>query len=300
RQLVDLPHVEEALLISTCNRVEVYAAARAPESGLAELRSFLGSARSVDGEALARSLYEHAGEAAVRHVFRVACALDSMVIGEPQTLGQVKEAYGAAVRVGTARSWLCRCLERAFTVAKRVRSETRIAEGAASVSSVAVDLAQSIFGELGGRIVLLVGAGKMGGLAARRLRAAGAAEVLVVNRTHERALELAREVDGKARPWDDLEGLLAVVDVAITSTGASEPILSAARMAQVVKRRKHRPLFLIDIAVPRDVDAQAAKLEGVFLYDVDDLERVVADNLAARRKEAEAADRIGSEEGGRG
>src|SRR5262249_38348552 len=168
--------------------------------------------------------------------------------------------------------------------------------GAASVSSVAVDLAQSIFGELGGRIVLLVGAGKMGGLAARRLRAAGAAEVLVVNRTHERALELAREVDGKARPWDDLEGLLAVVDVAITSTGASEPILSAARMAQVVKRRKHRPLFLIDIAVPRDVDAQAAKLEGVFLYDVDDLERVVADNLAGRRKEAEAAERIVSEE----
>src|SRR5262249_49874104 len=159
--LCELPNVGEAVLVSTCNRVEVYAFARAIESGLAEVRSFLGSARGVDAETLAKHLYEHAGEEAVKHVFRVARALDSMVIGEPQILGQVKDAYGAAVRAGTAGPTLARFLERAFGVAKRVRSETRIAEGAASVSSVAVDLARTIFGELDGRIVLVVGAGKM-------------------------------------------------------------------------------------------------------------------------------------------
>jgi glutamyl-tRNA reductase len=296
QRLCALPSVGEALVVSTCNRVEVYAVAHARESALAEVRSFLGATRGVDAETLSNHLYERAGDQAVRHVFRVASALDSMVIGEPQILGQVKEAYGAAVRAGTAGALLTCCLERAFGVAKRVRTETHIAEGAASVSSVAVDLARSIFGELGGRIVLLVGAGKMAGLAARRLRAAGAAEVLVTNRTHERAVELAREVDGKARPWEDLEGLLGAADVAITSTGSPDPILDAPRMAAIVKRRKHRPLFLIDIAVPRDIDARVGELDNVFLYDVDDLERVVADNLRARQKEAEAAERIVADE----
>jgi glutamyl-tRNA reductase len=291
-QLCELPHVGEAVLISTCNRVEVYALARASESGLAEVRSFLGTARNMDAETLARHLYEHAGEAAVKHVFRVASALDSMVIGEPQILGQVKEAYGAAVRAGTAGPTMARFLEKAFGVAKRVRSETKIAEGAASVSSVAVDLAHTIFGDLGGRIVLVVGAGKMAGLAAQRLRSAGAAEVLVTNRTFERAQELAREVDGKARPWEDLDGMLAAADVAITSTGAQQPILTRARMEPVVKRRKQRPLFLIDIAVPRDIEPAVSKLANVFLYDVDDLERVLAENLKLRAKEAEAAERI--------
>ena len=291
-KLCELPNVGEAVLVSTCNRVEVYALARAGESGLAEVRSFLSAARGVDAETLAKHLYEHAGEGAVQHVFRVASALDSMVIGEPQILGQVKDAYGAAVRAGTAGPMMARFLERAFGVAKRVRSETKIAEGAASVSSVAVDLAQSIFGDLGGRIVLVVGAGKMAGLAAQRLRSAGAAEVLVTNRTFEHAQELAREVDGKARPWEDLDGLLAAADVAITSTGAQQPILTKARMEPVIKRRKQRPLFLIDIAVPRDIEAQVAKLANVFLYDVDDLERVLAENLKLRAKEAEAAEKI--------
>ena len=291
-KLCELPHVGEAVLVSTCNRVEVYALARAGESGLAEVRSFLGAARGMDPEMLAKHLYEHAGEGAVKHVFRVASALDSMVIGEPQILGQVKEAYGAAVRAGTAGPMMARFLERAFGVAKRVRSETKIAEGAASVSSVAVDLAQTIFGDLGGRIVLVIGAGKMAGLAAQRLRSAGAAEVLVTNRTFERAQELAREVDGKARPWEDLDGMLAAADVAITSTGAQEAILTKARMEPVIKRRKQRPLFLIDIAVPRDVEPSVAKLANVFLYDVDDLERVLAQNLELRAKEAEAAEKI--------
>jgi glutamyl-tRNA reductase len=296
QQLAALPHVGEALLVSTCNRVEVYASCGAAEPALAELRSFLGAARSVEAELLSRHLYEHAGEDAIRHVFRVASALDSMVVGEPQILGQLKEAYGAAARVGTSGGHLARTIERAFSVAKRVRSETRIAEGAASVSTVAVDLARSIFGELAGRIVLVVGAGKMAGLAAQRLRTAGAAEVLVTGRTFERAAELAREVDGKARPWEDLDGLLALADVAITSTGSPEPILTAERMAALVRKRRHRPLFLIDIAVPRDVASAVGDLDNVFLYDVDDLERVVANNLRARAKEAEAAERIVAEE----
>jgi glutamyl-tRNA reductase len=296
QRFTELGNVGEVALLSTCNRVEVYAVARSRDVAVAELRSHLSKERNLDAETLSAHLYEHAGDEAVRHLFRVASALDSMVVGEPQILGQLKEAYGAAMKAGTAGAWLGRCLERAFAVAKRVRTETKIAQGAASVSSVAVDLAKSIFGDLKGKIVLLVGSGKMAGLAAQRLRSAGAAEVLVTGRTFDKAAELAREVDGKARPWEDLDGLLQAADVAITSTASPTPVLQKDRMAQVVKRRRHRPLFLIDIAVPRDVEPSVGKLDNVFLYDIDDLERALAENLRARQGEAEQGERIVAEE----
>jgi glutamyl-tRNA reductase len=285
--------VGEAVLISTCNRVEVYAAARAgATAAAAEVRSWLAQARRMDAERLSAHLYEHAGEQAVRHVFRVAASLDSLVIGEAQILGQLKSAYGAASQAGCVGPLLSRCLERAFGVAKRVRSETAIARGAANVSSVAVELARRIFGELAGKIVLLIGAGKMSDLAARHLRSDGAVEILCTNRSPERAEELARKVEGQARPFEDLDRLLTLADVVVTSTGSQEPILNRARMKKVVKARRHRPLFLIDIAVPRDIESACGELDGIYLFDIDDLQKVVAENLKERLKEADGAERI--------
>ena len=296
--VLELPSLGEAVILSTCNRVEVYAATRAELAASAlpaaagEVARFLASSRAFDAERLSRHLYEHTGPAAVRHVFRVAASLDSLVVGESQILGQLKSAWGAAAQAGSIGPLLGRCLERAFGVAKRVRSETAIARGGANVSSVAVELATRIFGELAGRQVLVVGAGKMSDLAARHLRADGAGEILVTNRSAEKAAELARKVDGVARPWAELPALLVACDIVISSTGATEPIVTAAMMKEVMKARRHRPIFVIDIAVPRDVDPKAGKLDGVYLFDVDDLAKVVAENLAERRKEADGAERI--------
>lgn len=297
RELNALPLVGEALVISTCNRVEIYAAtpaaaAGAVEAAAAEVRRFLAASRGVALDRLAPHLYERTGAAAVKHIFRVASSLDSLVIGESQILGQLKGAYGAATRAGCVGPLLARCLERAFGVAKRVRTETAIARGAANVSSVAVELAKNIFGDLAGKTVLVVGAGKMSDLAARRLRADGAEDLIVTNRSPERAEELARRAGGVARPFEELERLLLIADIVISSTGSREPIIGFPTMKRVVKARRHRPLFLIDIAVPRDVEAQVAKLDGVYLFDIDDLERVVAENLEERRAEADAAERI--------
>ncbi|MBI4510592.1 MAG: glutamyl-tRNA reductase [Deltaproteobacteria bacterium] len=293
-----LPSVGEAILVSTCNRVEIYAATRAGTSAAAvpaasgEIRRFLVDSRGEPADKLSAHLYERSGEAAVRHVFRVASSLDSLVIGESQILGQLKTAYGTSSQAGCVGPLLGRCLERAFGVAKRVRTETAIARGAANVSSVAVDLAQRIFGDLGDKRVLVIGAGKMSDLAARHLRAAGALEILVTNRSPERAEELARRVDGVARRFEELDKLLTAADIVISSTGSREPIVSVGLMRSIVKARRHRPIFLIDIAVPRDIDPLAAKLDGVYLYDVDDLQQVVADNLKERKKEAGSAERI--------
>jgi glutamyl-tRNA reductase len=289
--LLELPSVGEAVVLSTCNRVEVYAAGRAAAAG-GEIRRFLAERRGVSDELLAGHLYERTGEGAVRHIFRVASSLDSLVVGESQILGQLKSAYGAASQAGSVGPLLGRCLERAFGVAKRVRAETAIARGAANVSSVAVELAKRVFGELNGKVVLIVGAGKMSDLAARHLRADGAAEILVTNRSPERAAELAAKVEGKARPWDELEALFGLADVVISSTGAREPIVSRDFLKRVMKARRHRPIFIIDIAVPRDIEPAAGKLDDVYLFDIDDLEKVVADNQAERRKEAGSAERI--------
>jgi glutamyl-tRNA reductase len=291
-QIVRLPGVAEGLVVSTCNRVELVAAAQSQGHALPAMRRFLEESRGVDPEALAEHAYEHAGPAAVRHLFRVASSLDSMVIGEPQILGQVKDAYGAAQKAGTLGPLLDRCFARAFAVAKRVRTETAIAAGAASVSSVAVDLAERIFGGLEGRLVLIIGAGEMADLAARHLHGSGAADILCVNRTYERAVELAARVEGQARRWEELDGLLATVDIVISSTGSPDPILDVKRVERAMKARRQRSLFLIDIAVPRDIEAACGDLDNVFRFDVDDLEKVVAENLKERQKEAQRAERI--------
>jgi len=289
-ELVKLPGVGEAMIISTCNRVELYAGVDG-EQVAEEVRRYL-----IDGRGLSRSieqhLYLHDGEAAVRHLFRVAASLDSMVVGESQILGQVKQAYGAALAAGTLGPLLTRTLPRAFAAAKRVRSETDVAKSSASVASAAVDLAGQIFGDLAGRDVLVVGAGKMGDLAARHLKASGIASLYVVNRTLQRAEELAARLGGRAAPWEDLDKLLAVADIVLCSTGASEPVIRRERIEKVMRARKGRWLFLIDIAVPRDVEPSVGDLENVYLYDVDGLQKVVEENLAGRQRGAAEADLI--------
>jgi glutamyl-tRNA reductase len=290
RRLVTVPGIGEAMIVSTCNRVELYAGV--DDGGALEaLQRFLIDERALPASMRAH-LYAQAGHDALRHLFRVASSLDSMVVGESQILGQVKEAYSFALDAGTLGPVLQRAVPRAFALAKRVRTETDVAKSSASIASAAVDLAAQIFGELHGRHVLVVGAGKMGDLSARHLKAAGIGELTVINRTQARAVELAEKLGGRAAPWDDLDRLLAKVDIVLCSTGATEPILHRDRVARVMRARKGRWLFFIDIAVPRDIDPAVGTVENVYLYDVDALERVVAQNRAQRASEARAAEEM--------
>ncbi|HEV7556211.1 MAG TPA: glutamyl-tRNA reductase, partial [Kofleriaceae bacterium] len=284
--------VTEALLVSTCNRVEVYGVSHAGVDATGAVRKFLATQRGLEPGAVADVLYDHRGSAAIRHVFRVASALDSLVLGEAQILGQLKDAYSVAGTAGTSGPLLKRCLERAFGAAKRVRTETAIARGAANVSTVAVGLATRVFEKLAGKSVLVIGAGKMSTLAARHLYASGATHIVVTNRSPAKAEALAAEIDGIAKPWDELEALLAHADVVISSTGAREPILTPKLVKRVMKARKWRSIVVIDIAVPRDADPDIADLDGVYLFDIDNLEGMVAANLAERAKAAEHAVRI--------
>ena len=290
--------VAEALLISTCNRVEVYGVAKPGGDAAPAVRAFLAEQRGVKPATLADHLYEHRGSAAVRHVFRVAASLDSLVVGEAQILGQLKDAYTVARKAGTSGTVLSRCLDRAIGVAKRVRSETTIARGAANVSSVAVELAHKVFGELAGKNVLVVGAGKMSSLAAKHLDANGAQKIVVTNRSPEKAEALAAEIEGDAKPWADLDKLLVDADVVISSTGAREPILTKSLFKKVIKARRYRNMVVIDIAVPRDAEPDIGKLDGVYLFDIDDLDNVVKENIAERTKAAEHATKIVEHEAG--
>ena len=290
--------VAEALLVSTCNRVEVYGVARPGHDATTAVRRFLVEQRNVDLAAFGDALYMRRGSEAVRHVFSVASALDSLVVGEAQILGQLKAAFAIAGGAGTSGPVLRRCLERAFGVAKRVRTETTIARGAANVSSVAVQLAGQIFGDLAGKSVLVVGAGKMSRLAARHLYASGALRIVVTNRSPEKAEALAAEIDGVAKPWADLEKLLVEADVVLSSTGAREPILTRPLFKKVAKARRYKPIMVVDIAVPRDADPEIGELENVFLFDIDDLDKVVTANLAERGKAAGQATKIVEHEAG--
>jgi glutamyl-tRNA reductase len=295
KQAVALPGVGEAMIVSTCNRVELYAGAEEADA-CDKLSHFFIEQRAL-AASLRTHLYRHDGEAAVLHLFRVASSLDSMVLGEPQILGQVKAAFALAAEQGTVGQLLGKLLPRAFSVAKRVRTETDIARSSASIASAAVDLAQQIFGSLKGRQVLVVGAGKMGALSARHLQQSiGNGELTVVNRTQARADALALALGGKAGAWEDLDALLGKADIVICSTGATEPIIGRARVEKVMKARRGRWLFFIDIAVPRDVAREVGEIENVYLYDVDGLEEVVAANRAGRAREADQAERMVQEE----
>lgn len=285
-RLAGHPGVAEALVLSTCNRVELLTRV---SNGRADLRSFLREYFGVDASAYARHLYEYEDQEAVRHVFRVAASLDSMIVGEPQILGQVKESYAVARAAGAVHSHLDALLTRAFAVAKRVRTETAVGSSAVSVASAAVDLARKIFGSLAGKQVFLVGAGKMSELAARHLMAQGAGAVFVANRTHERAVQLAGKFDGQAILFEQLYETADRADIVITSTGAPHHIFLREHGELFLSRRRNRPMFFIDIAVPRDVDPEMARLEGIFVYDVDDLQAVVAAHVDGRRREAERA-----------
>ncbi len=289
RRLTGHPGVEEGIIFSTCNRVELLTQTR---NGSVDLRAFLREYFDLKPSEFEPHLYEYRERDAIRHLFRVAASLDSMVVGEPQILGQVKEAYATARAVGAVRSQLDLLLTRSFAVAKRIRTETAVGSSAVSVASVAVDLAKKIFGSLKGKHIYLVGAGKMSELAARHLQAHGAATIFVANRTYERATQLAEKFSGQAIHFDQLYETCDRADIVITSTGAPVTIFRAEHGERFLAKRRNRPMFFIDIAVPRDVDPEMNKLDGIFVYDIDDLQQAVASHVADRRQEAERAETI--------
>ena len=280
------PAISEVMIVSTCNRVEFAVRGEPDEEALQAILAQLPLDR------VEPYLYRYTRRDAVRHIFRVACSLDSMVVGEPQILGQVKDAVAAAKAAGTLCGPLEEVLHRAFYVAKKVRTETGIGQMAVSISFVAVELARKIFGSLEGHTVLIIGSGKMSELAARHLRRGGAPAVFVTNRTYERAVEMAGRFDGRAIPFDQFPDLLQHVDIVISSTGAAGHILTRDQMQAVLGARKNRPMFLIDIAVPRDIDPEIDKLDNVFLYDIDDLQQVADANRRERAREADHAEAI--------
>jgi len=296
RALVALDDITEAVIVSTCNRVEVYASTRDIAGGMARLKRFLADYHQFPLEQLEPHLYVHHGEAAIRHVFRVASSLESMVVGEPQILGQIKTAYGYAAEYKTSGIILNRFLHKAFSVAKRVRTETKIASSAVSVSFAAVELARKIFGDLSDKTVMLIGAGEMCELAAKHFITNGVRGVMVTNRTFERAVKLADEFEGKPVNFDDLFDHLHKADIVLSSTGATHFIIKPKDVAEVIRRRKMKPMFFIDIAVPRDIDPKVNDVENVYLYDMDDLQNVVASNLQQRAEEAKKAEAIIDEE----
>ncbi len=285
--------VAESMVVSTCNRVEFYALAPSAEKARDALRAVVAS---LGGDNSLEHLYEHDGDSALVHLFRVSSSLDSMVVGEPQVLGQVKDALELAQRMGAAGPELIRACGAAFASAKRVRSETGIGKTAVSMASAAVELATKVFGGLAGRPVLLVGAGEMGELAARHLRNAGAAPILVANRTRERAQELASFIGGEVRAFEDLHASLVGADLVVCSTASPRYIFTRENVLPILRVRKFRPLFMVDLAIPRDIAPDLSELEGVYAYDVDDIQQVVAENSASRALEAAKAEVIIAEE----
>lgn len=289
QHLVKHPGVEEGMVLSTCNRVEVLTSS---SEGPADLRDYLRSYFGVSPDAIRSHLYEFQERDAVRHVFRVASSLDSMVVGEPQILGQVKEAYSVARSLGAINSALEALLSRAFAVAKKVRSETAIGSSSVSIASVAVQLAEKIFGTLQGKTVYLIGAGKMAELAARHLISHGAGKIIISNRTYDRAVSLAEAFGGQAVAFEKLYETAALADIILTSTGATEPLFRREDGERLLKGRRNRPVFFIDIAVPRNVAQEVNKVDNLFVYDIDDLQSVASSNSAERKKEAERAEKI--------
>jgi len=294
QSLVDGELISEGLIVSTCNRVEVLAAtgSLSGTEGAARIGSFLSETRNVPNQFFGEHLYSHADAEAVRHLFRVASSLDSMLVGEPQVLGQVRRAYSNAITAGTAGRVLHRLVHHALRVAKRVRTETGIAASAVSISFTAVELGRKIFGTLKGATVLVVGAGEMAELAAQHLAGAGASRILVTNRTIETAEQLARRIKGEALDFAALPALLAQADIVICSTAAREYVITQEMARAALEARRQRPAFFIDISVPRNVDPAVGELDNLFVFDVDDLQSVVASNIREREREAERAELI--------
>jgi glutamyl-tRNA reductase len=289
RSLGAVEGVSECMIISTCNRVELVAAVNEPEI---DLTGFLHRRFGLEQGLLDPHIYRQTDRDAVRHLFRVSASLDSMVVGEPQILGQVKEAFAVAKAAGTVGGQLEHLLQSAFAAAKKVRSETEIGSNAVSIASVAVDLAKKIFGSLQGRTVFLVGAGKMSELAARHLVQQGAGAILVSNRTEERARRVAGQFQGRVIPFEELHDAASDADIVISSTGAPHPIFLRQHGQAFMHRRRNRPMFFIDIAVPRDVDPAMGQLEGIFVYDIDDLQTVAAAHMEERNREASDAETL--------
>lgn len=295
-EIKGLPGVREAFYLATCNRIEILAGVREVESAEKGLREIIAKRGSLSLPEMERCVYVYRHEKALRHLFRVAASLDSLIMGEPQILGQVKDAYRQAVDRQATGVILNKALHYAFRAAKRVRTETGIASHAVSVSYAAVELAKKIFASLGGKTTLLIGAGEMSELAARHLLKQGVDKIIVANRTYDRAVQLAAEYHGQAVAFARLEDVLDRVDIVISSTGSSGYILTPEMIAPALRRRKNRLLFLIDIAMPRDIDPRAGEMDNVYLYNMDDLQDIADENMKVRRIEAEKGEGIVTEE----
>lgn len=287
--------VQEALMLSTCNRVEILASGNTSEIEEHLITTWAGLSGQTT-EQLKRHIYIHHNEDAVRHVFSVASSLDSMVLGEPQILGQMKDAYRAAAQAGSTKTILNRLLHRTFSVAKRVRTETGIASSAVSISYAAVEMAKRIFSDMKDCQALLIGAGEMAELAAMHLLQSGIKKLFIANRTFERAQELAKEFNAEAIPFNELFDRMTEADIVISSTGANQPIIGQEEVAKVLKKRRQKPVFFIDIAVPRDISPDVNDLDNVYVYDIDNLKEVVEENMLQRQEEALKASQIVAEE----
>ena len=286
------PAIEEVVLISTCNRVEVLLTTKNRLHAVEAVKTFLSESKNVLYEDFRKALYLYYDDEAVRHIFRVAASLDSMMVGEPQILGQIKEAYREAIGKKASGVILNRLLHRTFSVAKRVRSETGIGGYAVSISYAAIELGKKIFGSLEGKKVLLIGAGEMAELAVEHLLRNRVGNIFVANRTFERGVELAGRFKGTAVRFEEISDSLETVDIIISSTGSADLIVRTEHVKGVMRARRNRPLFFIDIAVPRDIDPGINKLNNTYVYDIDDLKGVIDDNLEDRNREAIKGERI--------
>ncbi len=293
RELTELTTIAEGVVISTCNRMEVYVAVEDRQMGLDVLTQHLSQGHDTDKMS---HLYQKCGDEAKKHLFALVCGLDSMVLGETEIFGQVKNAYKQALEAGATKGVLNRLFQKSFSVGKRIRTNTRIQMGATSVGNVAVDLAEKIFGKLKGCHVMIIGAGETSRLVAQSMISRGASQLTVTNRSMERAKALADELNGEVVPFDSWEDALVQADVVVSSTGAPEPVLRAAQIESVRRMRKFRPLFLIDIAVPRDIEAQAGEIEEVYLYDIDKLQQLASSARDSRAKQVELCEQMIAEE----
>ena len=292
KKIVDLPEIYEGIILSTCNRVEIFFSTQEKEKGIEEIKNFLSDYHQIPLEKLTPHLYFYSDQEAIKHVFRVASSLDSMILGEPQILGQLKAAYRNAVECKTTGLILNRLLHKAFFVAKRVRTETNIASSAVSVSFAAVELARKIFDKIDNKKVLLIGAGEMAELVTQHLISNGVKDLFIANRTFERAQSLVKQFGGRAIGFEDISLYLSQVDIVISSINASHFIITPDQTQAALKMRKNKPLFMIDISVPRTLDPRINNISNVYLYDIDDLEGIVETNKQIRKNEAKKAEEI--------